>query len=124
VTNNAAAQNKTVTDNVDKKVTEAVDALNKGDLSKVLEKVKEANIATKEAEKISDQMVNNVQQLVPVAPIIAATDLKKDVVDVKDIKVIINTSTPASLPTIKVIVPTMPEIKPSVNSIEIKTEKK
>ncbi len=106
VTKDAAAQNKTVTDNVDKKVTEAVDALSKGDLTKVLEKVKEANTATKEAEKISDQMVNNVQQLVPIAPIIAATDLKKDVVDVKDIKVIIDTTTPAPLPVIKVIIPT------------------
>ncbi len=124
VTNNAAAQNKTVTDNVDKKVTEAVDALNKGDLTKVMEKVKEANTATKEAEKISDQMVSNVQQLVPVAPIIAATDLKKDVVNVKDIRVILDTSTPAALPALKVILPVSPDIKPVVKSIEIKTNKK
>ena len=106
VTNDAAAQNKTVTDNVDKKVTEAVDALSKGDLTKVMEKVREANTATKEAEKISDKMVNDVQKLVPVAPIIVATDLKKDIVDVKDIRVIIDTSTPAPLPVLKVIIPT------------------
>ncbi len=106
ITNNAAAQNKTVTDSVNKKVTEAVDALSKGDLSKVMEKMKEANTATKEAEKISDQMVNNVQQLVPVAPIIAVTDLKKDAIDSKDIKVILDTSTSAMSPIIKVVFPT------------------
>ncbi len=106
ITNTAAAQNKTATDNVDKKVTEAVDALSKGDLTKVMEKMKEATTATKEAEKISDQMVNNVQTLVPVAPIIAATDLKNDPVDVKDIKVIISTSSSSTLPTIKVVIPT------------------
>jgi len=103
VTNNADAQTKIVTDNIDKQVNEAVDALNKGDLSKVLEKVKEANTATKEAEKISDQMVSNVQQLVPVAPIIVATDLKKDI-STKDIKVVIDTSTTAPVPEIKLIV--------------------
>ncbi len=94
VTNNAAAQNKTVTDNVEKKVTEAVDALSKGDFTKVMEKVKEANIATKEAEKISDQMVSNVQQLVPVIPMVATIDLKKDV---------IATSTPTTTPVTPVI---------------------
>lgn len=105
VTNVAAAQNKTVTDNVDKKVTEAVDALSKGDLTKVMEKMKEANTATKEAEKISDQMVTNVQKLVPVAPLVAATDLKNGVVDVKDIKVIINTSTSSTMPALKIVLP-------------------
>ncbi len=105
VTNVAAAQNKTATDNVDKKVTEAVDALSKGDLTKVMEKMKEATTATKEAEKISDQMVNNVQKLVPVAPIIVATDLKNGVVDVKDIKVIINTSTSSTIPALKIVLP-------------------
>ncbi|MFA6547764.1 MAG: DUF5667 domain-containing protein [Candidatus Magasanikbacteria bacterium] len=114
VTNDAAAQNKTVTDNVDKKVTEAVDALSKGDLTKVMEKVKEANTATKEAEKISDQMVNDVQKLVPVAPIIAATDLKKDAVDVKDIKVIIVPATSTTVPALKVIVPNVSDIKPKI----------
>ena len=117
VTKDAAVQNKTATDDVNKKVTEAVDALSKGDLTKVMEKVKEANTATKEAEKISDQMVSDVQKLVPVAPIVAATDLKKDVVDVKDIKVIIDTSTSAVLPVIKVVAPS------EVKTIEIKTEK-
>ncbi|MFA6424218.1 MAG: DUF5667 domain-containing protein [Candidatus Magasanikbacteria bacterium] len=114
VTNNAAAANKTVTDNVDKKVNEAVTALSKGDLTTVMIKLTEANTATKEAEKISDQMVNNVQQLVPVAPLIAATDIKKEVVDVKDIKVIIDTSTLTTAPVIKVIIPTTTSIKPEI----------
>lgn len=105
ITNSAAVQNKTATDNVDKKVTEAVDALSKGDLTKVMEKMKEATTATKEAEKISDQMVTNVQTLVPVAPVIAATDLKNDPIDVKDIKVIISTPTASGLPVLKVVLP-------------------
>ncbi len=110
-TNNAATQNKIATDNVDKKVNEAVDALNKGDLSKVMEKVNEANTATKEAEKISDKMVSDVQKLVPVAPVIVVTELNKSVADVKDIKVIIDTTSPTAVPSIKVIVPNQIEIK-------------
>lgn len=66
--NDAAAQTKTVADSVDKTVTEANTLLVQGDLSKVVEKIKEANTATKEAEKISNQAVTDVAQIAPIIP--------------------------------------------------------
>jgi len=107
-TNEAAIQTKTATDNVDKNVTEAVNALNKGDLTAAIENLQKANVSTKEAEKISNQMVTEAQQLVPATPIIVSAPEV-----LKDIKVIINTTTintntPAVLPPITVVVPTTP----------------
>ncbi len=89
--NDAAAQTQTVVDSVDKTVTEANTLLDKGDLTKVVEKIKEANTATKEAEKISNQAVTDVAQIAPIVSILPA--------------VVTGTSTSVGTDTIKLIVP-------------------
>jgi hypothetical protein len=120
-TNTAVAQTKTASDNVDKKVNEATALLDKGDLSKVIEKVKEATDIVKEGEKASDKaVIAATSVVVPVAPLVAApvvstqTSVPQAVmplttpVDPKDLKVIISTSTangPTELPRIQVVVP-------------------
>lgn len=97
-TNVAVAQTKTAVQTTDQAVAKAVDSLNKGDLTRAVQAMKDVNTVTKEAEKIYDKTIVSAAQLVPVSPVVAATGDSS-----KDLKVIITTST-SSTPEIKVIV--------------------
>ncbi len=73
---------------VDKNVSEARKLLSDGDLNKVVDKLKEANETTKEAEKISDATLQKAQTVLPIVQVIkdSTEDINAAVVTTTAIK--------------------------------------
>ncbi len=96
---------KTTTD-LDKTVTEVQKMLSTGNLNEAMDKVREVSTATKEAEKVSDDALNKVQEVLPIVSV------------VKEIK---DTATMATgTPAISVLVTTTPEVKVIVTTTPVK----
>jgi hypothetical protein len=96
----AAVKTNAVSEQVDKTILQAKALLATGDLSKVLDAVKQVNEASKEAEKISDKTIEQVKTVLPIVQVIqdGTTD-----------------SLPgASTGTVMVVVTTTPNQKPVV----------
>lgn len=119
-TQQAVTKNNEVKIETDKKIDTATQLLSVGDLSKALDIVKEVNVTTKEAEKITDNTLAKVQTVLPVATVVKEVAPIVGVVNTIDmIKVQVTTSTvsttattaPAIVPAVTVTVSTTPVIK-------------
>jgi len=94
----AVLKTEAVSVELDKKVNEANDFMNKDDLAQAVDKVREANQASKDAEKISDTAIEKTQTFLPIVQVIkdssAATTTVQSIG--KDLPPLIVTTTPVS----------------------------
>lgn len=117
-TKEAVAQAKVATAEVDQKISEARAAAISGDLTKVVDKLKEVNEATKAAEKISDKTIEKAQEVIPfvqvikdtVIPVVASSSSALNVSSTQEIISLFTSTTPVQLPTssVKLVTSTVP----------------
>lgn len=69
-TKEAVVKTEAVSAEVDKKITEARELLSSGELTRAVDKAREVTEASKEAEKITDNTLKNVQEVLPILPIV------------------------------------------------------
>lgn len=119
-TKEAVAQAKAATAEVDQKISEARVAAINGDLSKVVDKLKEVNEATKAAEKISDQTIEKAQAVLPIVQGIKDAGVplpatSTNVLTVSSTKEIISlfTSASATVPTVLTTTPAVGKLPTS-----------
>lgn len=109
----AVAQTKTVLTKTDEKIDAAAAALEKGDLTKALDLVKEVNTDSKEQEKLSDKTITSVQSVTPVVTVVK---------DETKVVPIVTTTIPKVEEAKPAVTTTVPA--PVVNPTNITTEKK
>jgi len=111
----AVTKNNEVKEATDKKIDTAAQLLSAGDISKALDIVKEVNVTTKEAEKITDNTLAKVQTVLPVVSVVKETAPTPNVLPVVPtvsttniIKVNVTTTPVVNTPVVQVIVSTTP----------------
>ncbi len=101
-TKEAASKTAEVAAATDKTILEVKDLLSNGELTKIMDIVKEVSEASKEVEKITDNTLKNVQSVLPIVDVV-----KEDVVTASPsstITVIVSTTTPVVADTLPITV--------------------
>lgn len=94
----AVLKTEAVSAELGKKVSETRELLSKDNLAQAVDKVKEANEASKDAEKISDKAIEKTQTFLPIVQVIKEGVTAATTTDgvVKDLPLLIVTTTPIS----------------------------
>ncbi len=117
-TKEAVVKAEKTTTELDKTVTQVQQMLSTGNLSEALSKVKEVSTVTKEAEKVSDQTLIKVQEVLPIVNVVKEIqDTSASATGTPGIVVVVTTTpktgatTTTAVPQVKVIVTTTIEKK-------------